>query len=132
MASEQDLSGLELNMEIIALAKMIPQRKDLVVFVGRNRGVLVDNVKYAYLEAARGNYAFEPLFVTTVPEEAGELAGDVAAGGYRLRSFTRTGGFGPINFIQGFSTCGGRRRGRGSLAHRQTIVGQVQVGSGGR
>ena len=74
MASEEDLKGLELNMEIIALAKMIPQRKDLVVFVGRNRGVLLDNVKYAYLEAARGDYAFEPLFVTTMPEEAEELA----------------------------------------------------------
>ena len=74
MASEQDLSGLDLNMEIIALAKMIPQRKDLVVFVGRNRGVLLDNVKYAYLEATRGDYAFDPLFVTTMPEEAEELA----------------------------------------------------------
>ena len=73
MTSDQ-ANGLELNMEIITLAKMIPQRKDLVVFVGRNRGVLVDNVKYAYLEAARGGYAFEPLFVTTAPEEAEELA----------------------------------------------------------
>ncbi len=63
-----------LDMELITLARMIPQRKDLVVFVGRNRGLLLDNVKYAFLEAVRGNYAFEPLFVTTLPEEAEELA----------------------------------------------------------
>lgn len=63
-----------LDMELITLAGMIPQRKDLVVFVGRNRGLLLDNVKYAFLEAARGDYAFEPLFVTTLPEEAEELA----------------------------------------------------------
>ncbi len=73
MVSNQERAA-ELNAEIITLARMIPQRKDLVVFVGRNRGLLLDNVKYAYLEAAAGGYAFEPLFVTTMPEEAEELA----------------------------------------------------------
>ncbi len=74
MTQDEEWTAEEMNKEIIALARMIPQRKDLVVFVGRNRGMLLDNVKYAYLEAAMGNYAFEPLFVTTMPEEAEELA----------------------------------------------------------
>lgn len=74
MSAEQDTDNQSLDIELITLARMIPQRKDLVVFVGRNRGLLLDNVKYAFLEAARGEYAFEPLFVTTLPEEAEELA----------------------------------------------------------
>ena len=74
MTSDPEQAAVNLNMEIITLARMIPQRKDLVVFVGRNRGLLLDNVKYAFLEAASGDYAFESLFVTTMPEEAEELA----------------------------------------------------------
>ena len=74
MISDQEQAAIDLNMEIMNLARMIAQRKDLVVFVGRNRGMLLDNIKYAYLEATSGKYAFEPLFVTTMPEEAEELA----------------------------------------------------------
>ena len=65
-----------------------------------------------------------------VPDDA--RVGHVVAGRHGLRSFIRRAGFGPINFIDGFCTRGGRRRGRGSLAHWGAIVGRVQLGSGGR
>ena len=73
MTVDHEKSLEEVNAELITLARLTPQRKDLVVFAGRNRGMLLDNVKYAFLEAASGAYAFEALFVTTMPEEAAEL-----------------------------------------------------------
>ncbi len=65
---------VQISLELMNLARMIPQRRDLVVFVGRNQGLLLDNVKYAFLEAVRGDYAFTPLFVTTLQSEAEQLA----------------------------------------------------------
>jgi CDP-glycerol glycerophosphotransferase len=48
---------------------MNKRREDLVVFLGRTGGRLMDNVKYLYLHACAKGYGFNSLFFTTHQDE---------------------------------------------------------------
>lgn len=69
------MSNLELEalLKIGRIAEMKPKRPDLVLFVGRSGGELIDNAKHCYLECFRGNYKFKPLFYTNSAHAAAEL-----------------------------------------------------------
>jgi CDP-glycerol glycerophosphotransferase len=55
----------EQNLEHFAqLGRMGKRRDDLVVFLGRAGGRLMDNVKYLYLHACAGGYGFHSFFFT--------------------------------------------------------------------
>ncbi len=66
-------SELEALIKIGQIAEMQPKRPDLVLFVGRSGGELIDNAKHCYLECFRGNYKFKPLFYTNSAHAAAEL-----------------------------------------------------------
>ena len=51
------------------LGRMSKRRDDLVVFLGRAGGRLMDNVKYLYLHACAKEYGFNSLFFTTHRDE---------------------------------------------------------------
>ena len=55
--------------EFALLGRMGKRRSDLVVFLGRAGGRLMDNVKYLYLHACAHSYAFDPFFFTTHQDE---------------------------------------------------------------
>jgi CDP-glycerol glycerophosphotransferase len=54
---------------LIALGSAGKRRSDLVVFVGRSGGRLMDNVKYLYLRAAGEDYGFRAVFFTRHEDE---------------------------------------------------------------
>ena len=55
--------------ELALLGHMSKRRDDLVVFLGRSGGRLMDNVKYLYLHACAGRYGFNAFFCTTHQDE---------------------------------------------------------------
>ena len=66
MTQIQNLSSLEALMDLGA-AKT--RRNDMVVFIGRSNGRLIDNVKYLYLQALTQDYGFRPVFFTHHKDE---------------------------------------------------------------
>lgn len=48
------MSEVETLLTIGQLAEMQPKQPDLVLFLGRSGGELIDNAKHCYLEAVRG------------------------------------------------------------------------------
>lgn len=55
--------------DLVDLGSAKKRRDDLVVFLGRSRGRLIDNVKYLYLQALSKDYGFKPLFFTHHKDE---------------------------------------------------------------
>ena len=55
--------------ELLRIAELTPVKKDSVLFIGRAAGRLIDNAKYAFLEACRHDYGFSPLFLTSYRDE---------------------------------------------------------------
>ena len=52
-----------------------PKESDLVLFLGRKDGQLIDNVKYCYLETVRRKYNFRSLYHAPSPPMQNLLAG---------------------------------------------------------
>lgn len=59
--------------ELLQIGALTPVDKNSVLFIGRAAGRLIDNVKYAFLEACRNDYGFSPLFLTSFSEEYAAL-----------------------------------------------------------
>ena len=55
-----------------------PKEPDLVLFLGRKDGQLIDNVKYCYLETVRRKYNFRSLYHAPAPSMQNLLAGQGA------------------------------------------------------
>jgi len=55
--------------QMVSIGSLSRRRSDLVAFIGRKRGSLIDNVKYLYLYAATHDCGFEPVFMTGHAEE---------------------------------------------------------------
>ena len=55
--------------EFTRLGRMGERRDDLVVFLGRAGGRLMDNVKYLYLHACANGYGFNSFFFTKHQDE---------------------------------------------------------------
>ena len=65
---------LNLSMDdLMDLGSAKKRRSDLVVFVGRNEGRLIDNVKYLYLHAAGNDCGFKAVFFTRHKDELAVL-----------------------------------------------------------
>lgn len=71
MASE--ITDLEVLLKCAELSKLTPKQKDLVLFIGRRDGCLIDNAKHCFVESRRGKYKFKSIFFTTKPEAIREL-----------------------------------------------------------
>lgn len=69
--SELDLAAF---IKIAKLAELQPKQADLVLFIGRSGGELIDNVKHCYLESIRGDYKFKSLFYTNSAHAAAEFS----------------------------------------------------------
>ncbi len=69
--AELDLAAF---VKIAKLAELQPKQADLVLFIGRSGGELIDNVKHCYLESIRGDYKFKSLFYTNSAHAAAELS----------------------------------------------------------
>ena len=66
----------DLQRQIDELARMsllIRPDPKKVLFIGRAGGRLIDNCKYAFMEACRTNYGFSPLFLTWHKDEYARL-----------------------------------------------------------
>ncbi len=70
------MSNLELEtlLKIEKLAEQRAKQPDLVLFIGRSGGELIDNAKHCYLESIRGKYKFKPIFYTNSAHAAAELS----------------------------------------------------------
>ncbi len=66
-------SEVETLIKIGELAEKRPKQPDLVLFIGRSGGELIDNAKHCYLESVRGKYKFKTIFYTNSPAAATEL-----------------------------------------------------------
>lgn len=55
---------------IVPLSRFIPRRGKHVIFIGRERGHFIDNVKYLYIKFLKSDVAgYEPIFLTEDKEE---------------------------------------------------------------
>ncbi len=67
---EMTQSDLERQIDELArMSLMISPNPANVLFVGRAGGRLIDNCKYAFLEACQNDYGFSPLFLTWYKDE---------------------------------------------------------------
>lgn len=66
--------NVEMLLKLAELSGKTPKQPDLVLFLGRNGGDLIDNGKHCYLESLRGGYKFKSLFYTKHPHAATTLA----------------------------------------------------------
>ena len=70
MPAEYDLDML---LKCAELSKLTPKQADLVLFVGRRDGCLIDNAKHCFLESQRGKYKFKSIFFTVMQGAIHEL-----------------------------------------------------------
>ena len=72
--SEQDSElTLDMVLKMGELAEKTPKIPDLVLFLGRSGGSLIDNVKHLFLETVRHRYRFKNIFYTDMLQAATEL-----------------------------------------------------------
>ena len=64
---------VDMLLKLAGIAEQTPKASDLVLFIGRNGGELIDNCKYCYLESVRGDYGFKSLFYPASRKEAAFL-----------------------------------------------------------
>lgn len=64
---------MEILLKIGELASLKKKQPDMVLFLGRNGGELIDNAKHCFLESRRNKYKFQSVFFTESAHAGSEL-----------------------------------------------------------